>query len=254
MTKIKHASLEVDVSCKISKADTIPSYELLEGVDSYDSIDYVCNSSHFVRLTPKKDLSGKLIGAEPASSQKETDSFLDSYKATISNFPDVDKEQAHNLISFTNIAHPFGTAISIRIIIEDFLKDNFLSPAIMQFLGADSLKKLQEHVKTNGTSMLVEAITRITIKRLFAILKGEDPGRNGLKSKIEKAVKEYVVNDPIGSQKNLDKITWEVIQAVFDLTSGAVHGRRYDAIQLFRSSKEVFDAIIIYFGKGGKWK
>ena len=243
----------MEVFCDISGADKIPSYELLDGNDAYESIDLICNSSHFVRIRPKKDSAGKLIGVEPSSNQHETALFLDSHKKTISNFPDVDKEQTHNLISFANIDHPYGTAISVRIIIEDFLKDNFLIPAITKFLDSASMLTLQGYAKTNGTTLSVEAITRITVKGLFEILEGGNPGRKGIKSKLEKAVSEYVLNDPIGSNDTFDKATWTLIQQVFDLTSGVVHGRRYNAMQLFRSAKVVFESISIYFANGGKW-
>jgi hypothetical protein len=200
--------------------------------------------------------TGKTYLTKDKSNKIITD-FIEQFRDIYSKFPDKGKEQFENFVSFATIKHSYGTAISIRILMEEFLKDNYIVPAISQKLSDGKMQKLMEICKKDGIDYASEALKTMTFTNFMKVMQTDFHNRDklepkdNLKDNLKKAVYDYITND--GKETRIDYKDSQTILDIFSIVSGVIHGRRYDALQIFNYSVPFLNITRKYIEKGVKW-
>ncbi len=212
------------------------------GKENY--VDLVCNSSHFVRMRVDKNDNGQQI-LGMADDSKAIEDFIRIQKPIYSIMSDKDKEFFENYIGFISIKHSFGSAISLRNLLENFLKNNFIEPALEKFLPEEQKGQLFNYVRKYGGEYLSRALHLITFSGLVKLLKTRNVGRNGnrLRKKIRESIVKYVEENDMANLNHLGEEELDKIQKIFDLVSKVIHGSKYDTDQIFSESKPFFDVL-----------
>ncbi|MDA8055787.1 MAG: hypothetical protein M0Z77_09120 [Thermoplasmatales archaeon] len=252
MTQIKIGNQISELSCLNSKVDKYACYEVTNGNIDFEYIDLVCDSQHFARFSVEKTGSDGDITLKVGQEQKVLSIFVDNYRATVLSFRSLDQEQFWQFIGFVSIKHAYGAATAIRVLIEDFLKLNYLSPGIIKYLGKRNLKKLYMKVEKDKTDLASEAVMMITVKNLFLTLMGIDPKSNGLRGHINDTLKKFY-RSRATKNRRFKKEQWEKLKLVYDTSSKIIHGQQYDAYQLFNEVNGIFEIFKEYSEKEGKW-
>ncbi|MCW1294219.1 MAG: hypothetical protein QXP07_00035 [Candidatus Parvarchaeum sp.] len=255
-TKYEDNNNNIEPVCPLSNADRFPCYEILNGNVNGNSINLVCSSSHFVKLEVKNDSNGKTILDKPEGSkvienfiQKQRMSYY--YKLSVE-----DKEQFENFVSFININHSYGSAISLRILIENFFKENFISPALDKFATEDLRKDIFSECKKKNYETIPFVLHQITFSGLIKTLKNKKPQQRNnpkynkdLKYRLEILIKTYITVDIEGKKMNLKKKDLNKVNDIFSFVSSVVHGKKYDCNQIFSTSQPFFDILRDFYNK-----
>ncbi|MEM0136640.1 MAG: hypothetical protein QXU18_15670 [Thermoplasmatales archaeon] len=259
-TKFTYKGRNIEPQCVMSRSDNFPSYDFLDGNSKEDYVDLVCNASHFVRMNIELDNNGNTV-LKNGNDSKIISAFVDQQKPNYSKMPDFDKEMFENFVSFTSIKRTYGAALSMRILMENFLKDNFLAPAIHQYLSTENQDKLFKEAKLHDAEYLSFALHRITFNHLLDTIGDLSPppkAQNRLTKfwkVVEESVVEYISTDSTGKKKKLSKNEISDLKDLHKYMSSVVHGARYDALQVFTQSKVFFNLLTSYFKiKGLVWK
>lgn len=252
MTQIKIGNSVSDLECLSSKVDKYPCYEITNGNIEFEYVDLACNSQHFARFKVERENGDGSVMLKLGDEQKLLSSFVEEYRDIVSTFLESDKEQFRQFVGFVSIKHEYGAATAIRMIIEDFLKANYLVPSILKHLAKADKEKLSGSAKTNGNDLPAEAIMKITVRNLFLTLMGNPQKNGGMRGKIAKSVVKFT-KSKTGKKRQFSKDEWEIIERVFDLSSKIVHGKQYDAVQLFNETKVAFKLFEKYNKQVGGW-
>lgn len=249
----------IEPQCEIRHADTFPCFDFLDNNSSSNYVDLVCNNSHFVRMNVELDDNGAPV-LKNGDDSKIISGFVEAQKSNYSLMPDRDKEMFEDFISFISIKHSYGSAVSMRVLIEDFFKDNFLAPAIQNYLSNQNRRKLFNEARSKRIHFLSLSLHKITFKGLLHIMEnGLNPVRNSnsspnLKRALNESFWNYISSDSTGKIRRLNKDESDIVNLVFDTISTVIHGGRFDAIQVFNDSRKFFDLLSTYFqGKRMKW-
>ncbi|MGP6207919.1 hypothetical protein ACNF42_07840 [Cuniculiplasma sp. SKW3] len=252
-TQLKCNGNEIEPVCHLSHSDTFPCYEILNGNIEEGYVDLICNSSHFVRMKVDKNANG-VISLDKQEDSKTIEGFIKSQKKYYLQFTDEDKELFDNFVSFMTIKHAFGSAISLRVLMENFMKKNFISPAIIMFLDDQDKGELFDKAREKNTDYLSQALNMITFTDLIYLLKDQKLPKNkkgALKNKIKTSIISYVTNTEEGKNRNLGEEELGDIKNIFDTVSNVIHGKKYDTDQIFIDSKPFFETLKkFYSGKG----
>lgn len=256
-TNIKYKDKTDQIYCALSSADSFPCYDFLYNTSSPSQVDLVCNSLHFTRMSVVIDGQTGERHLKKVENNKLISDFIEEQKGNYSNMPDTGKELFENFASFINIEHSYGAALSLRILIEDFIKDNFIAPAISNHLSQAFINELFDKAKEKDTPYLSLALLTINFGNLLKMMKSPPIiKRNNLnlQKALNNAFCEYISNDKIGILRKLSKPESEGISDIHKTVSSVIHGKRYNALQVFQSSKPFFDILTDFFKKGQKWR
>ena len=235
--------------CFLSGADTFPCYEILDGKGEENYVDLVCNSSHFVRMKVDKEGNRQKILDKPEDSIT-IEEFIKEQKPIYLKLSDEDKELFDNYVSFISIKHSFGSAISLRVLIENFFKKNFIDPALTKFLSEEDKGKLFSKAKNNNTDYLSEALHTINFKVLIDLLKNNKPFKlknSKTQSKLRESINRYITENAEGKTKILVENELTKIYGIFNIASKVIHGNRYDTNQIFLDSKPLFEILMRFY-------
>lgn len=254
-TKYQDNNNNIETVCPLSNADKFPCYEILSGNANGDSVNLVCSSSHFVRMEANK-YDGKTILKKPQSS-RVIENFIEKQRKSYYNMlSSEDKEQFENFISFINIEHPYGSAISLRILIENFFKENFISPALNKLATEELYDTIFSLSKNTNSEPFQIALHILTFRGLIDTLWGSKPNQkdnyknnNNLKYHLMALIHKYVTEDNEGRNKNLSKNDLATVYNVFTFISGVVHGKKYNSSQIFEESQPFFEILGDFYNK-----
>jgi hypothetical protein len=242
----------IDPQCELSQADTFPCFDFLDNNSHPEFVDLVCSASHFVRMEVDLDVNGKPVLKVGGDSKLISD-FIKAQGINYSKMPDKDKEMFENFVSFTNIKHPYGSAVSMRVLIEDFFKDNFLAPAINKYLPNSYWQKLFQEAKSENKNFLSLSLQKINFTDLLNTMKNglkEDKSKNNknkLKGALSGSLWKYISSDTKGSIRRLNQEESDNVLALFRTISSVIHGGRFDALQIFNESQIFFELLSKYF-------
>jgi len=256
-TIVKYKGKTDQIYCELSSADNFPCYDFLYNTSSPDQVDLVCNSLHFTRMSVVIDDQSGERHLTKVKNGKLISDFIKEQKGNYSNMPDTGKELFENFASFMNIEHSYGAALSLRILIEDFIKDNFIAPAISNHLSQTFINELFEKAEKKDTPYISFALHIINFGKLLEMMKSPPtikPNNLNLPKALNNAFCEYISNDEVGILRKLSKSESEGISGTYKTASSVVHGNRYTALQVFQSSKPFFDILTDFFKKGQKWR
>ena len=257
--KFEYDGRSIEPQCEIRHADTFPCFDFLDNNIPTDYVDLVCSASHFVRMNIEKDPNGKTV-LKNGNDSKMISDFVRKQKLNYSQMPDADKEMFEDFVGFTSIKHPYGSAVSMRVLMEDFFKDNFLAPAIKNYLSSSDKQKLFEEAKSKQIPFLSLSLQKITFSGLLYIMSNgantvNSQGRTvPLKRALIDSFWEYISTDSTGKIRRLSKNESDTVGQIFDTISTVIHGGRFDALQIFNDSLKFFDILSVYFEqKNMKW-
>lgn len=251
-TKFIYDGRSIEPLCEISHADTFPCFDFLDNNSSSDYVDLVCSASHFVRMNVELDPNGKPV-LKVGDDSKIISDFVKEQRINYSRMPDKDKEMFEDFISFISIKHTYGSAVSMSVLMEDFFKDNFLTPAINNYLSESNKRKLFNQARSKQMHFLSLSLHKITFSGLLNIMRdGLHPVNiNNRTMDLQEALKEalwkYISLDSTGRARRLSNNESDTVKEVFDTISTAIHGGRYDALQIFRNAQKFFDILSVYF-------
>lgn len=258
-TKFMYDGRSIEPQCEISHSDTFPCFDFLDSNLSSDYVDLVCSASHFVRMNIELDPNGKPI-LKNGDDNKIISDFVNAQKLNYSQMPDADKEMFEDFVGFTSIKHTYGAAVSMRVLMEDFFKNNFLAPAINTYLSNSDRQKLFEEARSKQIPFLSLSLQIITFGELLKMMVNGVPpashlrGTVNLKKALRNSFLEYITIDPTGKVKRLSKDESDTMGQIFGTISKVVHGAHFDALQIFKESLKFFDLLTVYFKqKHMKW-
>ncbi len=258
-TKFIYDGRSIEPQCEISHADTFPCFDFLDSNVSTDYVDLVCSASHFVRMNIELDPNGKQVLRNGDDSKTISD-FVRAQKLNYSQMPDADKEMFENFVGFISIKHTYGSSVSMRVLMEDFIKDNFLAPAIQNYLSSSNKQKLFEEAQSKKIPFLSLSLQKITFGGLLKMMvNGAKPvgsrgGTVNLKRALRDSFLKYITTDSTGKKRRLSEAESDTIEQIFKTISAVIHGARYDAIQIFNDSLKYFDILSNYFQERNmKW-
>lgn len=254
-TIFQYDGRKLEASCALSQADTFPCFEFLDSKRSPQHVDLVCNASHFTRMTVEFDNTSGKTHLVSDTDNKTIIDFIDEFRNTYSKFPDKDKELFENFVSFAAIEHTYGIAISIRILMEDFLKDNYIVPAISRELSNGNKQTLMLKSKNENIDYSSNALKIMTFTEFMKVMRG---GYNlssnpKLKGYLMKAVCDYITSNGEGQKIRIDPDDSDAILKVFNIVSGVIHGKKFDALQIFNASVPFLKLTEKYIEKGVEW-
>ena len=253
-TSFMYKGRSIDPQCEISHADTFPCFDFLNKNPTPEFVDLICSASHFVRMDVDLDVNGKPVLKVGGDSKLISD-FIKAQKINYSKMPAKDKEMFENFVSFTNIKHPYGSAVSMRVLIEDFFKDNFLAPAINNYLSNSYQQKLFNEAKSRDSNILSLSLHMINFTELMITMRnGLKNGRSGykksnLRNALVQSLWKYISSDATGKIKRLNENESDNVMEVFHTISTVIHGGRYDALQIFNESQKFFELLSEYFSE-----
>ena len=189
----------------------------------------------------------------PGDEQKSLSLFVNDFKDIISTFQEPDKERFWQFVGFVSIKHTYGAAIALRILIEDFLKVNYLGPSILRYLSKKDREKLYEVAIEKDNNYLAQAVMLLTVNNLFNTLMGSPSKNSGLRKMIIQSLTKFT-KVRIFKKRQFSKDQWAKLKEAYDLSSKIIHGKQYDVIQFYNHTKEnVFDLFKEYYERGEKW-
>jgi len=254
-TNFTYKGRNVSPKCLISQADTFPCFEFLDNnvPDGYN-VDLICSDSHFVRMNVELDGKGKTVLTEKADGGTIS-GFVQEQKLNWSKMPDADKELFEHFVGFTSIKHPYGAAVSMRALMENFFKDNFLVQAMNNHMTEDQRDKLFHKSHENDYQVLAYYLDKVNFTTLLKIMKTNKRSKNGgHRAELENAVLSYITKDTEGISKKLSEQECEDVIYMYRFFSSVIHGNHYDSTQIFKVSMKFFDLLTVYFQqKNLKW-
>jgi len=254
-TDFTYKGRNVSPKCPISKADTFPCFEFLDNNVADGYVDLICSASHFVRMSVELDEKGKTVLTEKADGGTIS-GFVQEQKLNWSKMPDADKELFEHFVGFTSIKHPYGAAVSIRALMENFFKDNFLVQAMYNYMPEVRRDRLFQESKEKDYPVEAYYLQKLNFTNLLDIMEyNKTISKEGsFKAVLENAVLSYITKNPEGRSKKLSQQECKDVKEMHHLFSSVIHGNKYDSLQIFKVSMKFFDLLTVYFQqKNLKW-
>ena len=237
----------------------------------------VCSSNHINRFQIEKSQS--INGKKTAIKFKQDwdDPQLDKINETFNSIrrgiPDIDRERFIDFLSFCSLGsgHVYGAAICSRVILEDFLTDIYYKPMVNYIKSQDAEnshknlvnqykerykkyeKKEKEENPELGENIELKFIkANLSVTKLIKEIEEPSVKHNGL---YEKILSIYISVKSSNDQINLyfDKDNKALLN-LWKITSGIVHGRQNNILQLITSTEDFIKTLKINSKLVERWK
>ncbi len=260
-----------NLRCRISKDDGFKTIQYLNNnlssINDGDSIILVCDENHINRYAlvkyNKNNRTGFKIMEEWEDSElKDMYELFNSIRTSI---PDIDRERFLDFFSFCNLGngHVYAAAISIRVILEDFLVDVYSKPLLiyMESNYNDYYKSFLVNFNKHkdNTNMQMSLYRDMNTTGMIKKIENTKPIKAVKKniSKYRKTNYILILHKYLNSMHSQE--LWfdhddNILSKLWDLSSGIVHGKQFTMQQLIKDTFKFVKVMQKHLNGGLKWE